>query len=219
MFAFNKAKVKMRHRGRVMTWRQEARSCKGDYPLLLHDYSQTRKWGETKDNKKKKKRCWASLSSRRLVPGNTPAVAGSFGPLLSGGFFEPKRMSKGTFGNLPSLQDEWLGGKKNKTKQTPSDPSQPSSFRSQDQVWAVCCPPAPSPEYHPIIFHQCWSIIWCYKPPWRRFFPPSMYRRKDWTCIDLPEIRKINWVFRLSASLTDWIEAFDSDCVTICVFI
>lgn len=179
MFAFNKAKVKMRHRGRVMTWRQEARSCKGDYPLLLHDYSQTRKWGETKDNKKKKKRCWASLSSRRLVPGNTPAVAGSFGPLLSGGFFEPKRMSKGTFGNLPSLQDEWLGGKKNKTKQTPSDPSQPSSFRSQDQVWAVCCPPPPpSPEYHPIIFHQCWSIIWCYKPPWRRFFPPQYVSQK-----------------------------------------
>lgn len=122
MFAFNKAKVKMRHRGRVMTWRQEARSCKGDYPLLLHDYSQTRKWGETKDNKKKKKGAgphylrgaWFLATHRRSL-----AALDHFCP---GDSLSPKECRKGHLETFPHFKMNGLGGKKTKQNKPPPIP-------------------------------------------------------------------------------------------------
>lgn len=77
-------------------------------PLAVNDppaYFQTRKWGE-------KGRQNITGPQQRLgkvaALGNTKAVCASFSPLLSLGFFEPRRMSGGRFGKLPSVQDEWL---------------------------------------------------------------------------------------------------------------
>ena len=92
--------------------------------------------------------------SRVAVPGNVGAVCASFGPLLSRGFFEPRRMSGGRFGSVPLAQDEWLS-----TEHTPprSLPSPPTSLvytqrrgRTLRQAWVWVFTSPHSPGGHHI---------------------------------------------------------------------